>query len=215
RTASAGRRFSGGPPGFGNWHKALLSIVITAAVGPAVAALGGAFVPIMGGGALADYWMFWAHWYLANALPNLTLGPAFLIWFSDGARRLNWKRSRQHLEPLLLAAALVGICVVAAVAVHHLTTSSFLPAVMFLPLPVVLWAAVRFGEKGASGAVLIVAVIFTWSTLHGDGLFHGEAPERSVLALQLFLTGLAIPVLMLGALVDELHRAERTTRGLA
>jgi signal transduction histidine kinase len=78
-----------------------------------------------------------------------------------------------------------------------------------------LWAAVRFGEKGASGAVLIVAVIFTWSTLHGEGLFHGEAPARSVLALQLFLTGLAIPVLMLGALVDDLHRAERTTRGLA
>jgi two-component system, NarL family, sensor kinase len=33
--------------------------------------------------------------------------------------------------------------------------------------------------------------------------------------LQLFLTGLSIPVLMLGALIDELRSAERTTRGLA
>ena len=36
-----------------------------------------------------------------------------------------------------------------------------------------------------------------------------------MLALQLFLTGLSIPMLMLGALIDELRSAERTTRGLA
>src|SRR5262249_62107751 len=114
RTASAGRRFSGGPPGFGNWHKALLSIVITAAVGPAVAALGGAFVPIMGGGALADYWMFWSHWYFANALPNLTLGPAFLIWFSDDARTGAWKPLRRHAEAVALGMVLLAACLFVA-----------------------------------------------------------------------------------------------------
>ncbi len=35
------------------------------------------------------------------------------------------------------------------------------------------------------------------------------------MALQLFLTGLSIPFLLLGALIDELQRAERTTRDLA
>jgi signal transduction histidine kinase len=79
----------------------------------------------------------------------------------------------------------------------------------------VLLAAVRFGEKGASGAILIVAVILTWGALHGRGLFPSEDPERSVLALQLLLTALSIPVLMLGASIDELRRAERTTRELA
>src|SRR5262249_9244565 len=167
------------------------------------------------GGPLADYWVFWAHWYLANALPNLTLGPVFLIWFSDGTRWMDWKRSR-HLpvEPAVLAVALVCICVIATTAAGQLT-NDFLPAVLLLPFPLVLWASVRFGEKGASGAILVVAVIFTWSTLHGLGLFPGEAPERSVLALQLFLTGLSIPVLMLGASIDELRQAEQTTRGLA
>src|SRR5262249_41461193 len=72
--AYAVRRFVGEPPWFGNLHKASLYIVITAGVSPAIAALGGAFVPILGGGPFADYWIYWAHWYLANALPNLTLG---------------------------------------------------------------------------------------------------------------------------------------------
>jgi two-component system, NarL family, sensor kinase len=87
--------------------------------------------------------------------------------------------------------------------------------VLFLPLPLVLWSAISFGERGASGAILIVAVILTWRTLHGRGLFPDADPERSVLALQMFLTGLSIPVLLLGALIDELRRAERTTRQLA
>jgi signal transduction histidine kinase len=213
--AYAVRRFVGDPPWFGNFRKASIYIVVTAGTAPAVSALGGAFVPILGGGAFADYWIFWSHWYLANALPNLTLGPVFLIWFSDGARWTRWKLSRRHIEPAVLAVALVCVCIVAAAAAGRLTTTSFLPAILFLPLPLVLWAAVRFGEKGASGAILVVAIILTWATLHGRGLFPGEDPERSVLALQLFLTGLSIPVLMLGALIDELRSAERTTRELA
>jgi signal transduction histidine kinase len=214
-SAYAVRRFVGDAPWFGNFRKASTYIVITAGISPAISALGGAFVPILGGGSYGDYWIFWSHWYLANALPNLTLGPVFLIWISDGARWKGWKLSRRHIEPAVLAVALICICVVAATAAGRLTTNSLLPAVLFMPLPIVLWAAVRFGEKGASAAVLIVAVILTWRTLHGSGLFPDEDPERSVLALQLFLTGLTIPVLMLGALIDELRGAERTTRALA
>jgi signal transduction histidine kinase len=212
--AYAVRRFVGGPPWFGNFRKASIYIVITAGIGPTVAALGGAFVPILGGGAFADYWIFWSR-YLANALPNLTLGPVFLIWFSDGARWTRWNPSRRHIEPVMLAVVLICVCIFAAAAANRLTTTSFLPAILFFPLPLVLWAAVRFGEKGASGAILVVAVILTWATLHGRGLFPGEGPERSVLALQLLLTGLSMPVLMLGALIDELRSAERTTRELA
>jgi len=213
--AYAVRRFVGDPPWFGNLRKALTYIVITAAIGPAIAALGGAFVPIAGGEASSDYWRFWSHWYLANALPNLTLGPVFLIWLSDEAKWKRWKPSRRSLGAVVLALALVGACALAAGAAGRLENSSLLPAVLFLPLPLILWAAVCFGEKGASGAILIVAVILTWRTLHGHGLFPDADPARSVLAMQLFLTGLSVPVLLLGALIDELKGAERTTRQLA
>jgi signal transduction histidine kinase len=211
------RRMIGGPPWFGTFRNASLYIVIAAGIGPALAALGGAFVPILGGGALSDYWLFWSHWYLANALPSLTIGPVFLIWFADGARWSRWIVSRRQIEPALLALALAGICFFAAQGAGRLFASSFPAAVLllFAPLPLVLWAAVRHGEKGASTAILIVTVVLTWRTLNGPSLFPGEAPERSLLALQLFLMGLSVPVLLLGALIDELLRAERTTRELA
>ncbi len=208
------RRFVGDPPWFGTLHKASLYIVITAGVSPALSALGGAFVPILGGGEVSNYWIYWAHWYVANALPNLTIGPVFLIWFANGTSWSRWIPSRRHIEPVILTALLLGACIVAT-QVGGLVTSAFLPVLLFLPLPLVLWAAVRYGEKGASGAILVVTVVLTWRTLHGSGLLLDADPERSVLALQLFLTGLAIPVLLLGALIDELRGAEQTMRELA
>src|SRR5215813_9165324 len=203
------RRLVGDPPWFGTFKKASLYIVIAAGVSPALAALGGAFVPILGGGPISNYWIYWEDWYVATALPNLTIGPVFLIWFAKGTRLQRWIPSRQHIEPAILATLLLGICIVAT-HIGALVGSAFVPILLFSPLPFVLWAAVRYGEKGASGAILIVTVVLTWRTLHGSGLLLDEDPERSVLALQLFLTGLSIPVLLLGALIDELRGTERT-----
>jgi signal transduction histidine kinase len=207
------RRFVG-PPWFGTFQTASLYIVIAAGVGPALSALGGAFVPILGGGALSNYWIYWAHWYVANALPNLTIGPVFLIWFASGTRGSRWIPSRRHIEPVILAAFLLGTCVMAG-QIGGWVTSAFRPVLLFSPLPFVLWAAVRYGEKGASGAILVVTVVMTSRTLQGSGLLLDEDPERSVLALQLFLTALSIPVLLLGALIDELRGAEHSLRELA
>ena len=207
-------RFVGDPPWFGTLQKAALYILVAAAVSPGLSALGGAFVPILGGGPLSNYWIYWAHWYVANALPNLTIGPVFLIWFARGRSWSRWIPARQHVEPAILAALLVSICIAAA-QIGAAVNSAFLPVLLFAPLPLVLWAAVRYGEKGASGAILVVTIVLTWRTLHGSGLLAGEQPERSVLALQLFLTGLSIPVLLLGALIDELRGAEHTMRALA
>jgi signal transduction histidine kinase len=213
--AYAVRRFVGDPPWFGTFQKAALYIIITAVPSPALSALAGAFVPILGGGPIADYWLYWSHWYFANALPNLTLGPVFLIWFSDGAKWSRWAVSRRQVEPVVLALALVTACILIATAAGKLVETRYLPVLLLGPLPLVLWAAVRFGEKGASGATLIVTVIFTWYALHDPALSTGQDAERSLLALQLFLMALAIPVLLLGALIDELHRTEQLTRRLA
>src|SRR5262245_38312340 len=54
--AYAVRRFVGGPPWFGSFQKATNYVLITAGLSPGLSAFGGAFVPILGGGALQDYW---------------------------------------------------------------------------------------------------------------------------------------------------------------
>src|SRR5262249_313924 len=83
---------------------------------------------------------------------------------------------------------------------------------VYLPLPFVLWAAVRFGAKGASSATLLVTVVLIWRALNGPSPFLADNPETSVLALQAFIIGLSIPVLLLGASINETHQAKAAPR---
>ena len=203
-------RVLGGPPRFDNVRGATTYILVAALISPALVALGGAFVPITGGGAITKYWTFWAQWFLSNALGALTLGSAAFIWLRQKSSppMTSWRR----IEALLLAAALVVVCTVA----FELGTGSiaigFLPALLYSPLPLILWAAVRFGARGASGAVVMVTVVLTWRALNGPSLFVAGDSETNVFALQIFLVALAIPVLLLGTAIEEVRRAERTTR---
>ncbi|HKA74803.1 MAG TPA: MASE1 domain-containing protein [Xanthobacteraceae bacterium] len=213
--AAALRHLLGTPPSLGDLRKASLYILVTAGFSPALVALGGAFVPILGGGPLDNYWLFWTNWYLSNALTGLTLGPVFLTWLSESPKSSALAATSRMAEAALLAVALVVVCAIAFEASAGRVGTGFLPALLYSPLPFILWATLRFGEKGASGAILIVTVALIWRTLKGPSLFIGADPETNVLALQLFLTGLAIPVLLLGATIDELRRTEQITRELA
>ena len=94
------------------------------------------------------------------------------------------------------------------------TLHIFSPAITLLPLPLILYASIRYGEKGASGTILVIATTLTWCTLRDRGMFAGHDQEMSVLALQLFLIGLSIPILLLGAMVEELRNAGQMTRTL-
>jgi signal transduction histidine kinase len=70
-------------------------------------------------------------------------------------------------------------------------------------------------REGASAAILILTVILTWRTLREPAVFADLPAERGVLALQLFLIALSVPMLLLGAVIDDLRGAERRSRGLA
>jgi PAS domain S-box-containing protein len=192
--------------------KAAIYVLVTALVSPALVAFGGAFVPILSGAADTQYTTAWTQWFLSNSLGFLTLGPIFLTWFGETPRPWSTFSTARWLEVALIAVALV---VVSALAFHFAAGTveiGFMPALLYSPLPLILWAATRFGEKGASGAILVVTVVLLWLTLNHSSLFVAGDPERNVVALQVFLIGLAVPVLLLGAAIDDVRSAEAATR---
>jgi len=203
------------PPWLDSFHRALLYVIGTACISPAVVAFGGAFVRIIAEGQARDYWTHWLQWYVSNSLASLTLGPILLLLLDRGARRFRWPSPQQAIEPLLLALALVGTCAVAFNAASRGSFTGFIPVLLYLPLPLVLWSTVRFGVKGASGAILIVTVVSIGMALDGYTIFGRSDADLNVLALQLFLTAFAVPVLLLGASVEGTHNAGRITRDLA
>jgi PAS domain-containing protein len=90
--------------------------------------------------------------------------------------------------------------------------SSASPLLLSSLVPFLLWAALRFGSRGTSSAVIVVTFLSIWAAVHGRGPFVERGPLSSMLSLQLFLILAATSFMVLAALVGERKRAEDELR---
>jgi signal transduction histidine kinase len=85
---------------------------------------------------------------------------------------------------------------------------------MFVLLPVLLWAALRFGLRGAATSIFATGVMATVGTLEGFGPFARGTPNESLLLLQAYLAVKMIVMLTLAAEVAGRRTVERDIRQL-
>src|SRR6185369_13565529 len=80
---------------------------------------------------------------------------------------------------------------------------------LYAPVPLLIWAALRFGHGGMSASMLGITILAIWGTMHGRGPFLTQTPAENALALQLFLLMVATPLMLLAvAIGDERHSKE-------
>jgi len=156
----------------------------------------------------STYWAVFRVRFFSNVLASLTLVPLIVTWSRaelSSFRGLSWKR---YLETWLLITALliVGLLSFSFRAAGQDDTR---PALLYLPLPVLLWAAIRFGPKGSTIALLVVSLFEIWGALHGLGPFATQTPAMNALSIQLFLILASFPLLFLAALIKERERAQQ------
>lgn len=214
--ASAVRWLLVSPPWLSTFRRAIIFVIVAVGLVPGIVAFFGAYVRIYGDSLSDNYWVYWVQWYVSNALGNLTLTPVFLAFnFSnnDNGPPL-WSRMR-WIEAALVGMGLLISCAIAIKASLYWGGAGFIPTLLYLPMPFVFWGTVRFGVQGACLSVLIVTFTSIWANLSGPTLFTASTPEANVLALQIFLSGLAVPVLLLGAHIDGAKRKEYRSRALS
>jgi len=144
----------------------------------------------------------------SNAVSALIIVPLIVTWVSDGVQPLRLASRSRYLEA---GALFVCLLVVSYVVLYELRVGAD-RALLFLPLPFLLWAAVRFGALGATTAISIVSFLAIWSASHGHGPFSRETAEQSALSIEIFLIGLTIPLLFLAALIEERATGENELR---
>ncbi|HEU0210522.1 MAG TPA: MASE1 domain-containing protein [Candidatus Udaeobacter sp.] len=154
------------------------------------------------------YWELVRTRLSSNALSALIIVPLIVTWGTDNVQRLRTVSLSRYLEA---GSVFVGLLAV-SYAVLYEFGSEVDVAVLFLPLPFLLWAAVRFGALGASTGISVVGFLAIWSASHGHGPFSGGTPEQDALSIQIFLIGLGIPLLCLGAVVEERVTGETELR---
>ena len=157
-----------------------------------------------------DYWALWSTRLLSNMLAGLTLVPVILLWGLNGAswiRKATWKR---FLEAGLLA---IGILIVSLVVFGFASSSpTRIPVLVYAPLPLLVWASLRFGTGGMSLSLLTVALISIWDAIHGYGPFTSASMKENVLSLQILLCMVSLPLMFLTAVIEEWRRAEESLR---
>ncbi len=155
-----------------------------------------------------SFWTAYRARVFANVATGLMLTP--VIFLAPAAIRELRRRPGRAIE---FCGLLVALFVVHAAAFRWTPSGSVgLPALLYLPLPVLLWAAVRFGPFGLSAALTVVALQWIPDARDGVGPFVGATPASSVVSLQVFFIVAAVPLLLLAALSEARTRWDSALR---
>jgi two-component system sensor histidine kinase UhpB len=145
--------------------------------------------------ALGDpLWSSGYKWFLGDALAQVVVTPMILYWW--------WaiRTTPQRLVELLLLVVLLGATTFYAFGVAHTDEALSL---LYVPVPFLIWAAVRLRPLGTSTAIGVVAAVSIMSASRGIGMFAADGGRHPVLTLQLFLLLIGVSLLSLAILVDE------------
>jgi signal transduction histidine kinase len=160
-----------------------------------------------------SFWTLWTERLTSNIVSDLAIVPIIVILGSNGIswlRRLNLLR---YIETAVLAVAVVGVSVLVF---GRESAAIGIPALVYVPLTVLFWAAVRFGCGGLSASLLAMAVISLVNTIHGRGPLGMQGPVNAVISLRILLIVYAVPLMCMAALFAERERNQQTlkiTRG--
>jgi PAS domain S-box-containing protein len=172
----------------------VLALVVAGAIGTAISATFGTtslrLGHVIGAG---EFGAVWRTWWLSDFAGALVVTPLLLAWGSPTFARLG---RRELIEGLALLTILVLLA--------ELPSQRDVPYVVF---PALIWAALRFGPRGAATALVLVAGLTVWNTGHNAGPFVRESITDSLLSSQLFLAAAALTSLVLAAVTAERTRA--------
>ncbi|PYY17857.1 MAG: hypothetical protein DMG60_10215 [Acidobacteria bacterium] len=185
-------------------------VLIFLAFGVVLAPLASSFVDaavVVTTGFGNGYWKLWTARLFSNMLAELTIAPTIVVLVLSGR---SWVR---HLaRSRIIEATLLAVGIVAVSDLVFGIANAAIPALMFSPLPLLLWIVVRFGAGGLYPSLLAVSTISIWHATRGRDPFILAPMPESILGMQIFLCTIALPMMLLAAVLAERKAVEQTLR---
>jgi PAS domain S-box-containing protein len=190
-------RRAGVRPALDRVRDVLALILLGAVVAPLIAATNGVTALSIAGD-VDSYGSEWLLWWVGDAMGALIVAPLILVWSMNPLRGIE---RRRLLEGGLLLAALAGLSALVFLAGYWRY-----PHVIF---PVLIWATLRFRQTGSVTGSFVVTAIAVAGAVEGWTPLGDRSETEIVEILEGMLGGVAVSLLVLGAVLEERLRAER------
>jgi signal transduction histidine kinase len=197
----------GRTPAFGHLNYTIIFLGIGAFAAPALSALASVWVivPIVSGAGgwpnplAAHPWVAFRRVALSNSIPFATLTIAIVMFVRHGS---DWLRAARWTAVAEAAGAGLALLIACQIAFGRQdVTAPVEPALLYLPLPFLLWSAVRFGPAGASAFLVAFVLGLAFDAIDGRGPFRSTSTDDRIFTLQAFILSVAIPIQLLAAVV--------------
>ena len=132
----------------------------------------------------------------------LVVAPVLLVWATPSAFPFTARLLAEGTS-LLALISLVTIYVFS----DQPSASIYHQALIYLIFPFIIWAALRFGQRGASTAIALVSGIAIVGTIQGLGPFALESMNDSLVLQQTFTGVVSLTGLILAAATIERRKA--------
>jgi PAS domain S-box-containing protein len=204
--AIAVQSFSVAPLSFSRVRTAFTLILFGGLLAPLVTSMGlaAAFALF---GISNEFWLTVVVRTLTNAFAVVALVPLIVNAVTrvrKGPVHMTLSRSA---EAAMLGVPFVTLCVL--VFAMPLGSPDHTSLLLYAPLPLLTWAAMRFGVSGACSAALLVGAVSTYGMVNGFGPFTGRTPLENALGVVSFNVIVCCTVVAFAALLEEWRNAGR------
>jgi PAS domain S-box-containing protein len=149
---------------------------------------------------------FWWSWWLSDVIGVLVIAPLMMVWLHG---RHRWTR---NALPEFLAAIAALLVVSVAIFATRVPLSVQGYPIAYLVVPVLMWGAVRFGQRGAVTLIATLAVAGVLLISVASGPFARAGVREGLILMQSYLGVMAATTLVLAAVIDDRARTQRDLR---
>jgi PAS domain S-box-containing protein len=195
-------RFAGGRHAFARAPDILRFAVLAGAFSTALGATVGVTSLLLAGlASWTDFVPIWLTWWLGDAVGAVVVAPFLILWSSD----VDWAQYRERIFEIVCL--ILGLVFVGQLIFGMWPSSTGRQTPAFLCLPFFVWAATRFGQRGAATAAFLylLTAMAIWGTASGGGPPVMGTQHESVLWWQVFVGLTAVMTIALAAVVSELQ----------
>jgi len=173
-------------------------MLVALGVATAISATAGT-VSMVAGGVVddSDAAEFWRTWWLGDSSGGLVVLPLMLAWAQDPVGA--WRRVRTW----------EGAAMIAGVTALSVVAFSTAEPIRYTVFPALIWAAIRFGPRGATLSIAITAGVAIGVTANDVGPFFKLPIDHRTLSTQLYIWVTALTTLFMSCVVSDRERASR------